>query len=206
MESEITHVGKDYRKIMRKDKKYVMIVTEEDERYDGENGKQLSFYADNPFEGLLSDIAYGDNVDELRQSEDGHSNEGLFYVLYSTSDGKRIGSGTVDFDAIQEEIEEYEDEKVTATFCGIQLFKWKECDVNDTDELQFYDVEFCVDSMKKYNGSTVVRYMNGKMEIWNNDTGEIDWNGYVTDIYEVMLCLVARRSKLQNYEISVKKI
>ena len=40
----------------------------------------------------------------------------------------------------------------------------------------------------------------------NNDTGEIDWNGYVTDIYEVMLCLVARRSKLQNYEISVKKI
>lgn len=205
METKITHVGKDYRKIMRKDKKYVMIVTEEDERYDGENGKQLDFYSDNPFEGLLSDIVYGDNADELRQSDDGHSNEGLFYVLYSTSDGKRIGSGTVDFDAIQEEIDEYESTGRTETFCGVRLFKWKECDVNDTDELQFYDVEFCADSMKKYNGSTVVRYMDGKMEIWNNDTGEIDWNGYVTDIYEVMLCLVVRTSKLQNYEISVKK-
>ena len=110
MEPKITHVGKDYReiKIMKKDKKYVMIVTEEDERYDSENGKQLDFYSNNPFEGLLSDIVYGDNVDELRKSEEGHSNEGLFYVLYSTSDGKRIGSGSVDFDAIQEEIKTYE--------------------------------------------------------------------------------------------------
>lgn len=92
---------------MRKDKKYLMIVTEEDERYD-RNEKQLSFYSDNPFEGLLSDIVYGNNVDELQQSDDGHSNEGLFYVLYAIADGKRIGYGTVDFDAIQEEIEAYE--------------------------------------------------------------------------------------------------
>ena len=191
---------------MRKDKKYVMIVTEEDERYDGGNEKQLSFYSDNPFEGLLSDIVYGNNVDELRQSEDGHSNEGLFYVLYSIADGRRIGSGSVDFDAIQEEIEAYEDNRTTETFCGVELFKWRECDINDNDEIQYYDVEFCINSMKKYDGSTVVKYMDGRMEVWNNDAGEIDWEGYTTDIYEVMLGLITKTSKFQNYEVVPKSI
>lgn len=87
--------------------KYVMIVTEEDERYDG-NNTQLDFYADNPFEGKLSDIVYGNNVNDLRISSDGHDNEGLFYVLYAMESGKRIGYGTVEFDAIVEEIAEYE--------------------------------------------------------------------------------------------------
>lgn len=93
---------------MKKDKKYMMIVTEEDERYDGKN-VQLSFYANNPFEGKLSDIVYGDDADELRISSDGHDNEGLFYVLYATKDGTRVGYGTVEFSAIEEEIEEYEE-------------------------------------------------------------------------------------------------
>lgn len=92
---------------MRKDKKYIMIVTEEDERYDGKD-VQLSVYADNPFEGKLSDIVYGDNVDELRISSDGYDNEGLFYVLYSTEKGDKVGYGTVEFSAIAEEIELYE--------------------------------------------------------------------------------------------------
>ena len=90
---------------MRTDKKYTMIVTQEDERYGKE--KQLDFYSDNPWEGDLSDIVFGDTIEELSKSSDGHDNEGLFYILYANDSGKRIGSGTVDYDSIQEEIEEY---------------------------------------------------------------------------------------------------
>ena len=84
-------------------KKYTLIVFEEDERYDGKN-VQLSFYAEKPWEGCLSDIVYGDTIENLMQSSDEHSNEGLFYLLYENASGRRIGSGTVDFDAIEEEI------------------------------------------------------------------------------------------------------
>ena len=94
---------------MRKDKRYMMIVTEEDERYDGKT-VQINFYSENPFEGKLSDIVYGNNVKELRISSDGHDNEGLFYVLYATENGDKVGYGIVDFDAIAEEIEEYEND------------------------------------------------------------------------------------------------
>lgn len=92
---------------MKTNKKYVMIVTEEDKRYDGKQ-YDCGFYANAPWEGNLSDIVYGDNVDELRIGSDGKDNEGLFYMLYSTHDGKRIGYGTIGFDAIEEEIAEYE--------------------------------------------------------------------------------------------------
>lgn len=84
-------------------KKYTMIVFEEDERY-GKDGVQLSFYADNPAEGLLSDIVQGDTIEELMHSSDGFDNEGLFYLLYSNDTGRRIGAGTINFEAIEEEI------------------------------------------------------------------------------------------------------
>ena len=84
------------------DKKYTMIVTEEN------NNHNLSFYANNPWEGNLSDITYGNNIDELMQSSDGLDNEGLFYMLYENKTGKRIGSEVVEYSVIQEEIEEYE--------------------------------------------------------------------------------------------------
>ena len=41
---------------MRTDKKYMMIVTEEDDRYDAEDGYDCDFYADHPWEGNLIDI------------------------------------------------------------------------------------------------------------------------------------------------------
>ena len=92
---------------MKTDKKYTMIVTEEDERYEtGE--RSLGFFADDPFEGRLSDIVFGDNADELLKSSDGHDNEGLFYILYTNDGGKRIGSGVIEYDSIDEDIEEYE--------------------------------------------------------------------------------------------------
>ena len=93
----------------RTDKKYTMVVFEEDERY-GSNGIQLDFYADNPWEGNLSDIVEGDNVEELWKSSDGHINEGLFYMLYENETGKKIGYGIVDYGAIRDEIAECEKE------------------------------------------------------------------------------------------------
>lgn len=89
---------------MNTEKKYVMIVTSEDERY-GHDGIQLDFFWDNPWEGLLVDIVYGDSWDEL--FGDGH-NEGLFYQLYSTETGERIGYGELDPNSPREEIEEFE--------------------------------------------------------------------------------------------------
>lgn len=92
---------------MNTEKKYVMIVTSEDERYENDE-VQLDFFWDNPWEGLLVDIVYGDSWDEL--FGDGH-NEGLFYQLYSTETGERIGYGSLDPDSPREEIEEFEKNK-----------------------------------------------------------------------------------------------
>lgn len=102
---------------MIRDKKYTMIVTEEDNDHD------LSFYADNPWEGHLSDITYGNNIDELMQSSDGEDNEGLFYILYENKTGKRIGSGVVEYSAIQEEIEAYENHnKMTKIHINYKMY------------------------------------------------------------------------------------
>lgn len=95
-------------KNMRTDKKYMMIVTEEDDRYDAEDGYDCDFYADHPWEGNLIDIVYGNNIDELRGNGE---NEGMFYMLYLAENGERIGYGCVDFDTIEETISRYELEK-----------------------------------------------------------------------------------------------
>lgn len=92
---------------MNTEKKYVMIVTSEDERY-GHDGIQLDFFWDNPWEGLLVDIVYGNSYEELFGNGD---YEGLFYQLYSTETGERIGYGSLDPDSPREEIEEFEKNK-----------------------------------------------------------------------------------------------
>ena len=94
------------------DKKYLMIVYQEDERY-GTKGYGLDFFIDNPAEGILSDMVFGNTADDLMISSDGESNEGLQYILYAIEDGLgwRIGSGTMDYDVILEEIGEYEKKK-----------------------------------------------------------------------------------------------
>lgn len=91
------------------DKKYLLMVYEEDERY-GTEGYGLDFFIDNPAEGILSDMVWGDSAKELMNSSDGEDNEGLQYILYAIQGklGRRIGSGTMDYDVISEEIGEYE--------------------------------------------------------------------------------------------------
>lgn len=89
-------------------KKYVMIVTSEDERYGKE--VQLDFFADRPWEGRFECCIDGDNFYDLRKNCIEYDVEGLFYQLYENNYGERIGYGIVDFDAIEDEIAEYEAE------------------------------------------------------------------------------------------------
>lgn len=79
-------------------------------------------------------------------------------------------------------------------FCGIDLYNWKEWDVIDTDNLYFYNVEFLVPSMKKYDGMDVSRFFDGRMEIYGGENAEkVVWSGFVTDIPEVLDGLNKRR-------------
>lgn len=89
-----------------RDKRYLLIVTEEDERY--ENGEVgLTFFADHPEEGKFNSIVEGDDIEEIFN---GNDIEGLFYQLYETKNFSKISYGSVDYDRIEEEIAEYEAE------------------------------------------------------------------------------------------------
>ena len=114
--------------------KYVMIVTSEDERYNPNypngGGVQLGFFADHPWEGRFECLIAGDNVNELGEEIKRCGCEGLFYQLYENENGNRIGYGTVFYDAIEEDIEEYESEK-------------------DDTEILTYDIQF--------KGKTILR-------------------------------------------------
>lgn len=91
---------------------------------------------------------------------------------------------------VREEIEDMENEIKTNQFCGFDLYAWKEWDIMDTDNFYYYDVEFLVPSMQKYNGMDVGQWFDGKMEIYGGNNGEeVVWSGHVTDIDEVMLFL-----------------
>lgn len=78
----------------------------------------------------------------------------------------------------------------TEQFCGVDIFNWKEWDIMDTDNFYFYNIEFLMPSMQKYNGMDVARWFDGKMEIYDGDNAnQVVWSGYVTDIHEVMEAL-----------------
>lgn len=86
-----------------------------------------------------------------------------------------------------------ENEIITGQFCGVDLFNWKDWDIMDIDNFYYYNVEFIVPSMQKYNGMDVGRWFDGKMEIYGgNNAEEVVWTGYVTDITEIMEELVKR--------------
>ena len=67
----------------------------------------MSFYGDNPWEGRLVEVVFGDSFEELMG--DGH-NEGLFQQTYSMVTGERLSYGFLDPDTPREEIEEFEKE------------------------------------------------------------------------------------------------
>lgn len=79
-------------------------------------------------------------------------------------------------------------------FCGIDLYNWKEWDEMDTDNFYFYNVEFLVPSMKKYDGMDVSRFFDGGMEIYGGENAEeVVWSGFVTDIPKVLEKLIKRQ-------------
>lgn len=181
---------------MKTNKKYTMIVTEEDERYGRE--VQLDFFVDKPWEGILSDIVFGDTIDELRQSSDGHDNEGLFYMLYANDTGKRIGLGIVDWGSIQEEIEEYENKRglIMSRAANYIRRKFK---LNDTEAMEVLSNIRYLDCMD--NGENMLRYhgldsladtekdKSKFVSVWNKyedmiicDSGEAEWNA-IENVY-----------------------
>lgn len=85
-------------------KKYYMIVTEEDASYDsGKHG--LSYFADAPWKGVIIGIFKGNTADELY---DHGENEGLFYQLFTSETGERIGYGVIDPNSLNEDIKKCE--------------------------------------------------------------------------------------------------
>lgn len=91
-------------------KKYYMIVTEEDANYDsGKHG--LSYFADAPWKGVIVGVFEGDTADELFAHGE---NEGLFYQLFASETGDRIGYGVIDPDSLNEDIERFEVEKLAS--------------------------------------------------------------------------------------------
>lgn len=78
-----------------------------------------------------------------------------------------------------------QNERNTQKFCGKELFTWDEWDMIDTGKLQFYNVEFCIDSMKEFNGMIAVLNIEGQLDIFaESEVGcPIEkWSGFVTDI------------------------
>lgn len=78
-------------------KKYIAIITEETDDF------SLDYFVENPWKGNLREIAKGNTVDELIKDAD--DSEGMFYQLYETSKGKRLGYGVFTYDAIKEDID-----------------------------------------------------------------------------------------------------
>lgn len=141
-------------------RKYTMIVTEEDDRYTFCE-KGLCYYADHPWEGNLSSIVFGDTAEELMGNG---SNEGLFYQLYETSSGNRVGTGIVNIDLLVDDISEYEKKisyrgNVTA-YLGI----WFEdqtvaaatfsCDFTDPEKIKSGMEAFRICAMDTYGSYT----------------------------------------------------
>lgn len=85
-------------------KKYVMIITSEDERYEA-GEKDLCWFGEHPWEGILVEIIFGNSFDELMG--DG-KHEGLFQQTYDMETGKRLSYGFLDPITPREEIEEWE--------------------------------------------------------------------------------------------------
>lgn len=69
----------------------------------------------------------------------------------------------------------------------ITVFTWECWDELETGFLQFYDVEFPYESMKKYNGSDVSLDMNGEITIYSNDEESAElWKGFIIEIPEFL--------------------
>lgn len=105
---------------MKLEKRYVMIVTAEDDRY-GSNGYQLDYWANNPWDGDLIGIIQANDAAELESQINEEDYEGLFYVLYDRKIRRMIGNGCIDgsyVNEIQETVETLRDATYTSVWEG----------------------------------------------------------------------------------------
>lgn len=78
-------------------------------------------------------------------------------------------------------------ERARQELFGLLIFTWEDCDIVDTDLIQFYNIEFPYESMKKYNGMDASLNMDGELSITARE-GECEevWKDYVCAIPEFM--------------------
>lgn len=74
-------------------------------------------------------------------------------------------------------------EKIIQKLFDIPLFCWEGWDEIETGFLQFYNVEFMFESMKKYNGMDASLDMNGEIAVTDGDGTEV-WKGFACAIPE----------------------
>lgn len=79
----------------------------------------------------------------------------------------------------------------TEKLFDIPLFHWEEWGEIETGFLQFYNVEFPFESMKKYNGMDASLDMNGEIAITNSEGKEV-WKGFACAIPEFLYEVNAR--------------
>lgn len=78
-------------------------------------------------------------------------------------------------------------ERTRQELFGLLIFTWDSCDIIDTDLIQFYNIEFPYDSMKKYNRMDASLDMDGKLSITTREEEcEEVWKDYVCAIPEFM--------------------
>lgn len=83
-------------------------------------------------------------------------------------------------------------------FCNVTIFTWEEWDDVEVGVLQYYNVEFPFESMKKYNGMTVVFSLEGQLTLFDKNDNEII-DMWVTDIPEVRNILLNKGKTLWHY-------
>lgn len=88
-------------------------------------------------------------------------------------------------------------ERQEQEFCGVTIFTWEEWDDVGTGILQFYNVEFPFESMKKYNGTMAVFSLSGQLTLFDENDNEII-DIWVTDIPELKEILL-KKEKKWNY-------
>lgn len=77
--------------------------------------------------------------------------------------------------------------RIEQKFFDIIVFSWESWDEIETGFLQFYNVKFPYESMKKYNGSDVSLDMNGEMSITSTDEECKElWKGFAVEIPEFL--------------------
>lgn len=88
-------------------------------------------------------------------------------------------------------------DKSIETFCDIPIFEYDGWDEIDVAYLQFYKVNWLLESMKKFNGRGVARTLNGALEIDEKSDYEIEeeitsFSINIIDIPEIRNMILAR--------------